>query len=102
VLQANVEVDGQRYRDAFHLEPARYPASAPICVASSLAAWVDPLLPCGWLADPNSEIISFAKQTSKDLKLLANFVPQMLQSILMPLFSSSCPVLSYPATFLYC
>jgi hypothetical protein len=30
--------------------------------------------PCGWLADPNSEIISFAKQTSKDLKLLANFV----------------------------
>jgi hypothetical protein len=45
------------------------------------------LIPCRtWRADPDSEIISFAKRTAKDLKLPANFVPQMLQSIQVPLF----------------
>jgi hypothetical protein len=41
-----------------------------------------------WPADPDSEIISFAKLPAKDLKLPSNFVPQMLQSIQMPIFSS--------------
>ncbi|KAL6607873.1 hypothetical protein ACP70R_040936 [Stipagrostis hirtigluma subsp. patula] len=52
-IRVDVEVDGQRYRDAFTWNPR----------------------------DPDSEIISFAKRTAKDLKLPANFVPQMLQSI---------------------
>lgn len=46
-------MDCQRYRDAFTWNPR----------------------------DPDSEIISFAKRTAKDLKLPASFVPQMLQSI---------------------
>ncbi|KQK07641.1 chromatin structure-remodeling complex protein BSH isoform X2 [Brachypodium distachyon] len=52
-IRVDVEVDGQRYRDAFTWNPR----------------------------DPDSEIISFAKRTAKDLKLPASFVPQMLQSI---------------------
>ncbi|CAL4895792.1 unnamed protein product [Urochloa decumbens] len=52
-IRVDIEVDGQRYRDAFTWNPR----------------------------DPDSEIISFAKRTAKDLKLPANFVPQMLQSI---------------------
>lgn len=52
-IRVDLEVDGQRYRDAFTWNPR----------------------------DPDSEIISFAKRTAKDLKLPANFVPQMLQSI---------------------
>ncbi|EEE57715.1 hypothetical protein OsJ_08198 [Oryza sativa Japonica Group] len=52
-IRVDVEVDGQRYRDAFTWNPC----------------------------DPDSEIISFAKRTAKDLKLPANFVPQMLHSI---------------------
>uniref|UniRef100_A0A0D9WCI8 Chromatin structure-remodeling complex protein BSH n=1 Tax=Leersia perrieri TaxID=77586 RepID=A0A0D9WCI8_9ORYZ len=52
-IRVDVEVDGQRYRDAFTWNPR----------------------------DPDSEVISFAKRTAKDLKLPANFVPQMLHSI---------------------
>ncbi|TVU17923.1 hypothetical protein EJB05_33998 [Eragrostis curvula] len=52
-IRVDVEVDGQRYRDAFTWNPR----------------------------DPDSEIISFAKRTAKDLKLPATFVPPMLQSI---------------------
>uniref|UniRef100_A0ACD5W3R2 Uncharacterized protein n=1 Tax=Avena sativa TaxID=4498 RepID=A0ACD5W3R2_AVESA len=52
-IRVDVEVDGQRYRDAFTWNPR----------------------------DPDSEIISFAKRTAKELKLPASFVPQMLQSI---------------------
>ncbi|KAK3137548.1 hypothetical protein QOZ80_5BG0453780 [Eleusine coracana subsp. coracana] len=52
-IRVDIEVDGQRYRDAFTWNPR----------------------------DPDSEIISFAKRTAKDLKLPATFVPPMLQSI---------------------
>jgi hypothetical protein len=67
-----------------HLEPARYPSilllslsppSSPRLIHSLAAP----------AADPDSEIISFAKRTAKDLKLPATFVPPMLQSIQVPL-----------------
>ncbi|KAM3407033.1 hypothetical protein ACQJBY_000840 [Aegilops geniculata] len=52
-IRVDIEVDGQRYRDAFTWNPR----------------------------DPDSEVITFAKRTAKELKLPATFVPQMLQSI---------------------
>uniref|UniRef100_A0A452XXL8 Uncharacterized protein n=1 Tax=Aegilops tauschii subsp. strangulata TaxID=200361 RepID=A0A452XXL8_AEGTS len=52
-IRVDIEVDGQRYRDAFTWNPR----------------------------DPDSEVITFAKRTAKELKLPATFVPQILQSI---------------------
>ncbi|KAI5022433.1 chromatin structure-remodeling complex protein BSH [Hordeum vulgare subsp. vulgare] len=52
-IRVDIEVDGQRYRDAFTWNPR----------------------------DPDSEVITFAKRTAKELKLPATFVPQMLHSI---------------------
>jgi hypothetical protein len=51
-------------------------------------------------ADPDSEIISFAKRTAKDLKLPATFVPPMLQSIQVPLSPVPPSLLGFTAFLL--
>ncbi|TYH54397.1 hypothetical protein ES332_D09G166000v1 [Gossypium tomentosum] len=52
-IRLDIEVDGQRYKDAFTWNPY----------------------------DPDSEVVMFAKRTVKDLKLSPGFLPQIVQSI---------------------
>ncbi|KAK2985176.1 hypothetical protein RJ640_010465, partial [Escallonia rubra] len=52
-IRLDIEIDGQRFRDAFTWNPA----------------------------DPDSEVVVFAKRTVKDLKLPPAFVTQIVQSI---------------------
>lgn len=52
-IRLDIEVDGQRYRDSFTWNPA----------------------------DPDSEVVVFAKRTVKDLKLPPGFITQIVQSI---------------------
>ncbi|KAL8141445.1 hypothetical protein V2J09_014477 [Rumex salicifolius] len=52
-IRIEVEIDGQRYKDAFTWNPS----------------------------DPDSEVVVFAKRTVKDLKLPPGFTPQIAQSI---------------------
>lgn len=52
-IRLDIEIDGQRYKDAFTWNPS----------------------------DPDSEIVVFAKRTVKDLKLPPGFVTQIAQSI---------------------
>ncbi|XP_020085681.1 chromatin structure-remodeling complex protein BSH isoform X2 [Ananas comosus] len=52
-IRLDIEVDGQRYKDAFVWNPD----------------------------DPDSEVINFAKRTVKDLKLPPTFVTQIVQSV---------------------
>lgn len=52
-IRLDIEVDGQRYKDAFTWNPS----------------------------DPDSEVVMFAKRTVKDLKLAPGFIPQIVQSI---------------------
>ncbi|KAK3003189.1 hypothetical protein RJ639_019918 [Escallonia herrerae] len=52
-IRLDIEIDGQRFRDAFTWNPA----------------------------DPDSEVVVFAKRTVKDLKLPPAFITQIVQSI---------------------
>ncbi|XP_073104645.1 chromatin structure-remodeling complex protein BSH isoform X3 [Elaeis guineensis] len=52
-IRLDIEIDGQRYKDAFTWNPN----------------------------DPDSEVVSFAKRTVKDLKLPPTFMTQIAQSI---------------------
>ncbi|EOY24449.1 Transcription regulatory protein SNF5 (BSH), putative isoform 4 [Theobroma cacao] len=52
-IRLDIEVDGQRYKDAFTWNPS----------------------------DPDSEVVMFARRTVKDLKLAPGFIPQIVQSI---------------------
>ncbi|KAE8702555.1 Chromatin structure-remodeling complex protein BSH [Hibiscus syriacus] len=52
-IRLDIEVDGQRYKDAFTWNPY----------------------------DPDSEVVMFAKRTVKDLKLAPGFLPQIVQFI---------------------
>ncbi|XP_017973987.1 PREDICTED: chromatin structure-remodeling complex protein BSH isoform X5 [Theobroma cacao] len=52
-IRLDIEVDGQRYKDAFTWNPN----------------------------DPDSEVVMFARRTVKDLKLAPGFIPQIVQSI---------------------
>ncbi|KAL2922348.1 Chromatin structure-remodeling complex protein BSH [Bienertia sinuspersici] len=52
-IRLDIEIDGQRYKDAFTWNPS----------------------------DPDSEVIVFAKRTVKDLKLPSGFITQIAQSI---------------------
>ncbi|KAI3423359.1 uncharacterized protein J3R85_011093 [Psidium guajava] len=52
-IRLDIEIDGQRYRDAFTWNPS----------------------------DPDSEVVVFAKRTVKDLKLPPAFITQIAQSI---------------------
>ncbi|XP_039030602.1 chromatin structure-remodeling complex protein BSH-like isoform X2 [Hibiscus syriacus] len=59
-IRLDIEVDGQRYKDAFTWNPY----------------------------DPDSEVVMFAKRTVKDLKLSPGFLPQIVQSIQLATFRS--------------
>ncbi|KAF1867054.1 hypothetical protein Lal_00049482 [Lupinus albus] len=56
-IRLDIEIDGQRYKDAFTWNPS----------------------------DPDSEVVVFAKRTVKDLKLPPAFVTQIAQSIQLDL-----------------
>ncbi|XP_021294347.1 chromatin structure-remodeling complex protein BSH isoform X2 [Herrania umbratica] len=59
-IRLDIEVDGQRYKDAFTWNPN----------------------------DPDSEVVMFARRTVKDLKLAPGFIPQIVQSIQLADFRS--------------
>nr|XP_016440413.1 PREDICTED: chromatin structure-remodeling complex protein BSH-like isoform X2 [Nicotiana tabacum] len=56
-IRLDIEIDGQRFRDAFSWNPN----------------------------DPDSEVVVFAKRTVKDLKLPPGFITQIAQSIQLDL-----------------
>ncbi|KAK3005888.1 hypothetical protein RJ639_017788 [Escallonia herrerae] len=60
-IRLDIEIDGQRFRDAFTWNPAVF--------------FIDDDI------DPDSEVVVFAKRTVKDLKLPPAFVTQIVQSI---------------------
>uniref|UniRef100_A0A452XXR4 Uncharacterized protein n=1 Tax=Aegilops tauschii subsp. strangulata TaxID=200361 RepID=A0A452XXR4_AEGTS len=80
-IRVDIEVDGQRYRDAFTWNPR---GTVPPFLMFWSFRQVHRFLmfrPFLRRADPDSEVITFAKRTAKELKLPATFVPQILQSI---------------------
>lgn len=73
-IRLDIEIEGQRYKDAFTWNPSGN-------FKLNLFLFIHYLWFYSNVVDPDSEVVVFAKRTVKDLKLPPAFVTQIAQSI---------------------